>query len=389
MSEKTVVLNKPTVNTKLGLRLEDRKPEGVVKIITIAANSPGATCKQLKKGDVLLAVNGHSVNSHKRAAEELANAQGDVTLLIRRDSSSRSFLGSFRSTSKLSTSSAKVPAAPSLTTSAAPATATMADHAAPIADQPPPASAPVSAPVDPPEKEKPAASQADEEAAAVRLQAASRGNLARKHTSQGAPRLEPAPAAERALDSTSADEVHAVFTEPTSAISGPEAECAALAPAMDTKREHLSSSGPTKKQSKGGFLGWGKLTREEVAWNGTYEVTLIRGPETFKVIEGQQIPVKASLGMKIVQFSVDAPPVIAEVYPGQPAARSGVVQHGDVILSVNGIDMMDPSEGITALAEVCLPCIDNMPRAPVGRKVGARMASHDGNDPRSWSMRCC
>ena len=39
-----------------------------------------------------------------------------------------------------------------------------------------------------------------------------------------------------------------------------------------------------------------------------------------QVVDGVEMPVKASLGMKIVQYSANSPPVISDIYPNQPAA---------------------------------------------------------------------
>jgi len=121
------------------------------------------------------------------------------------------------------------------------------------------------------------------------------------------------------------------------------AEAAAeAAPAVETKVEQ-----PPKKM----FGLFGKPKKEELAWEDTYVVTLTRGPDTFKGEGADKVVVKASLGMKIVQFSEDSPPVISEIYPGQPAANAGVMRKGDTILTVNGIDMSDPTKGISALAD--------------------------------------
>jgi len=297
-SDLTITVHKNSVDDKIGLRLEDRKPDGLPKIVQISPGGAAAACGQLKKGDVLLSVNGMDVRGHKRAAEVLKEATGDIALLVRRNSSRSSFFSRKRTKSSnqaVTEPAAAVPAEPEAPAEAAP------EDAAESYD-------------------------VDAEAkAAIKMQAASRGRLARSH-------LE-------------AEKATAPVTEVAAKPESMEAT-------VDEEKKEEKPK-PAKKEGSGFKLGIPgmKKKKAEEAWTDTYTVTLTRGEDTYKLVNGEKVPVRASLGMKIVQFSVDSPPIISEIYPDQPAALTGVIRKGDTILTVNGIDMKDPNQGITALAE--------------------------------------
>ena len=87
MKERTiigVVVHKASVNSKIGLRLEDRKLDGLPKIVAMSPGGAAHASRQLKKGDVLVSINGVDARGHKRAEALLRQATGDVQLVIRR-----------------------------------------------------------------------------------------------------------------------------------------------------------------------------------------------------------------------------------------------------------------------------------------------------------------
>uniref|UniRef100_A0A7S3FJB7 PDZ domain-containing protein n=1 Tax=Haptolina ericina TaxID=156174 RepID=A0A7S3FJB7_9EUKA len=284
MTDLTVLVRKDTVDTKIGLRLEDRKADGLPKIVQITPGGAAMASGQLKKGDVLVSINGMDVRGHKRAAEVLKEAQGDIKMVIRRGGK-----GIFRKQRSKMPPASEMPAGEPEPMETTPSESTVQE--------------------DEPEAAFDVDSQQME--ALVKIQSTIRGQQVRKQMSG---------------DTTN--------------------EVVAEEPVPEAAAEPVAEAAPVKKEGfKFGFFG--KKTEEEVAWDDTYTVTLTRGADTMK--EGKLV--KASLGMKIVQFQEDAPPVISEIYEGQPAAATGIMRKGDTILTVNGIDMSDPTKGIGALAE--------------------------------------
>ena len=179
MSDLTVVIQKPTADTKIGLRLEDRKADGLPKIVAIAPGAAAYSSGQLKKGDAIVSVNGKDVSGHKRAAEVLKDAVGDIQLVIQRKSSSSRgslFRKSSRSKSTVSGESGPV--------TAAGARGSGAGHCSSGGET----------------VVEPASFDVDsmEYKAAVKVQAGVRGNFARKQTSEMAAEQEAAAAKAKA-----------------------------------------------------------------------------------------------------------------------------------------------------------------------------------------------
>ena len=232
MSELVVVVRKATADTKIGLRLEDRQTDNLPRIVAIAPGFAAAQSVNLKKGDVILSINGSTLTGHRNAAQVLKDAEGDISLKVQRPRSSSSIFR--RSSSKKSTAAAPEASPREVEPESVPVAA-------------------ASAPEKPAEPEVVAAAgfDVDEQQmkAAVMMQAASRGNLARK-------------------------EVKYMAAEKASAAAPPVKE--EEPPAKPAEKK--------KSASSGGFLGFGQTKAPaEEAWEDVYEVTLERGEDTFKV----------------------------------------------------------------------------------------------------------
>ncbi|KAL3920506.1 MAG: hypothetical protein SGPRY_005228 [Prymnesium sp.] len=377
--EKTVVMHKPSQTTKLGLRLEDRKPDRVPKIVAVAPNSPAANCKELKKGDLVLSVNGQPVESHRVAAQMMSGAVGDVTLVILRPESVRNYFfkrtsrsfNSDKSTEEVmakavtateaalapmdselpnrpSTNMAppNLPAPPSIPAppninkpSNIPATSTIPEPPKIPAPQtkPEPPNMPASPSIPAPET-TPKDPSDEYQDAAIKVQAITRGKLVCKASQHSAPEL--------------ASSEHLPYSSD-----------------ITNTGNTFESSAPEAAEKKGAEM------KRQWAAGDTYEVTLERPSDSLKVcprlpypfplrrdshsasplqiVDGQLVTSRASLGMTIVQTVDDGPAIISQLLEGQPAALSGVIQKGDEIVSVNGIVLTDrdSSRAVQSLSE--------------------------------------
>ena len=215
-----VRLIKESAETKIGLRLEDRKSDGLPKIVTIAPGGAAAVGGQLRKGDVLISVNGQDVRGHKRAAEVLREASGDIQLVVQRSGSSRSSI--FRRSSNYTATGKVVTVAANAATSV---------HEFQV------------------ETEKPTGDfdeNLEQHNAAVKMQAGVRGNLARKHI----------------VDSAVVERAKEPFANEFDLVTEP----------CKRSSKDVDGFGFAKKKACGPSM-----------WEDTYEVTLHRAEDSYKV----------------------------------------------------------------------------------------------------------
>ena len=162
-------LHKPTQDTRVGITLVDTTGTADAdfpRIMNIIPDAVAGKTGMVKKGDLLMSVNGQEVKTHTEAAMSLREAVGDLKLRIRRPpakgSLSNRVLGMFSNRGRSSSN----PGSPNTPQKAA---------QNPLAGAPPPA--PAAEP-----KPDTATEEADRAAAITKLQARQRGQLTRQNT---------------------------------------------------------------------------------------------------------------------------------------------------------------------------------------------------------------
>ena len=166
-----LMLHKPSQDTRVGITLVDTTGTADAdfpRIMNIIPDAVAGRSGKVKKGDLLMSVNGKEVKTHTEAAMSLREAVGDLKLQIRRPpakgSLSNRVIGMFSNRGRSSSN----PGSPAANT---PVKAAQN----PLAAAPPPAAAS--------EAPKPdAGTDADRAAAAAKLQARGRGQLTRQNT---------------------------------------------------------------------------------------------------------------------------------------------------------------------------------------------------------------